>query len=593
MKRNRLLLLLGILLPAPGSLFAQWSGTNPITTLSNVGIGTNSPAAGYKLHVDGDVRFTESAYNSNYITFALPNGENGLTLAQGAGQRADLRFNGSVVKLVAHATSGPPSPENGVAVSTNGFTGIGNASPLTRLQVNQKQRVDFGAFVNGNNTKAALWVRRDFKGTNSAPGLSSYAYGGGGFLFNSVATYSIVGDNDFNEITENVRSGGGFFAGSNLGGAGIVSGFRKGVPSQNLATGLVGYAGLRYSPQTDVSEMDIAVGVEGYAEQGVNTRGGLFMASSSLEAVGVFGDAWITSEAPNSRAYGVYGVGRSGQVQNWGTSGSGEGGVYAYGAAGWAYNGQYNYGVYGTVNTTNPSDYAGYFSGNVFTTGLYMGSDERLKENVRSIENSLDIINRLQPKTYNFRQSDDFKGLNLERGVQYGLIAQELEQVLPALVHETRNPEVSDPQGKVRSKAFDFKTVNYVALIPILIQGIKEQQEQITDLKEQLARLKTGAASGPAVKDGPQSGASSMLYQNNPNPATGATSIRYELAAGAGSAFIVVYDLNGTQLKKFPLELSAAKGSVVIEKGSLQPGMYYYSLLVEGREIKTLKMIIQ
>lgn len=63
----------------------------------------------------------------------------------------------------------------------------------------------------------------------------------------------------------------------------------------------------------------------------------------------------------------------------------------------------------------------------------------------------------------------------LANGKQYGLIAQEVEEVLPELV---KSMKIGDDQ--------EFKSVNYNAHIPILIKAMKEQQEEIENLKNKL-----------------------------------------------------------------------------------------------------------
>jgi len=65
----------------------------------------------------------------------------------------------------------------------------------------------------------------------------------------------------------------------------------------------------------------------------------------------------------------------------------------------------------------------------------------------------------------------------LADGKQYGLIAQEVEDVLPELV---KSMKVGDDQ--------EYKSVNYNALIPILIEAIKEQHEEIEKLKKQIKK---------------------------------------------------------------------------------------------------------
>ncbi len=147
-----------------------------------------------------------------------------------------------------------------------------------------------------------------------------------------------------------------------------------------------------------------------------------------------------------------------------------------------------NYGVYASVNSTNATNWAGYFVGNVFSSTNSYSSDAKLKKGRAPIDDAMAIINRLNPQTYHFK-TDEFAYLNLPEEKQYGLIAQEVESVLPEAVKDIHHPEQKDKDGKEMSPALDFKALNYNAFIPILIQGMKEQQAQIEALKLQNAQL--------------------------------------------------------------------------------------------------------
>ena len=81
------------------------------------------------------------------------------------------------------------------------------------------------------------------------------------------------------------------------------------------------------------------------------------------------------------------------------------------------------------------------------------------------------------------------------------------------------------------------------------------------------------------------------LEQNDPNPFTQTTVVRYTLPESVKSAFLYIYDLNGTQIDQKMLQ-SRGKSSVTLEAGSLAPGMYLYALVADGKVIDTKRMII-
>lgn len=181
----------------------------------NVGIGTITPAskltvrttgifAGYGIeHTDGTVRLTtyldgnsgwlgtRSAHGLNFFindglpsmaidvtgsvvitpnggtggygstTFGTPNGESGLTIkgSGGSPNRADLRFNGSTIKLVAGSGVGPPSSLSGIAVATTGNVGIGTDTPGAKLDVVGDASVSGGLYVGGAASVCAITIR--------------------------------------------------------------------------------------------------------------------------------------------------------------------------------------------------------------------------------------------------------------------------------------------------------------------------------------------------------------------------------------------------------------------------------------------------
>jgi hypothetical protein len=100
-------------------------------------------------------------------------------------------------------------------------------------------------------------------------------------------------------------------------------------------------------------------------------------------------------------------------------------------------------GIYGSASGS-ADDWAGYFVGNVncIGTGYYVGgtfvaSDAAFKTNVLDLEDPLSVLMALQPRSYD-HLVDQYDFLDLPEGRQVGLIAQELELVVPNLVRETR-----------------------------------------------------------------------------------------------------------------------------------------------------------
>jgi hypothetical protein len=109
-------------------------------------------------------------------------------------------------------------------------------------------------------------------------------------------------------------------------------------------------------------------------------------------------------------------------------------------------------------------------NGNATLLGtLTQNSDARLKRNIQSIDNALEKISHLNGYTYNWKDTAR------DQQLQDGLMAQEVQQVLPELV-------AADDKG--------ILSVNYSGLIPVLIEAIKEQQKQNEALQNQIDVLK-------------------------------------------------------------------------------------------------------
>jgi len=104
-------------------------------------------------------------------------------------------------------------------------------------------------------------------------------------------------------------------------------------------------------------------------------------------------------------------------------------------------------------------------------------SDKRLKENITTIDNALDKVMALRGVEYDWTATSR-KGTH-----DIGLIAQEVEEVIPELIteHELCTGEFG---GEGNEKT--FKTVNYDKIVGVLIEAIKEQQVQIDKLKTKL-----------------------------------------------------------------------------------------------------------
>ena len=121
-------------------------------------------------------------------------------------------------------------------------------------------------------------------------------------------------------------------------------------------------------------------------------------------------------------------------------------------------------GIYFNHNTS----YVGGLNYSNTATSLATSSDERLKENIQYSENSLDKINTIKVRQFDWKEDGSHQ--------DYGFVAQELEPIYAYAVHTANNEE-------------ETKSVDYSSLVPLLVKAIQEQQTIIDDLKTRIETL--------------------------------------------------------------------------------------------------------
>ena len=131
---------------------------------------------------------------------------------------------------------------------------------------------------------------------------------------------------------------------------------------------------------------------------------------------------------------------------------------------------------YGESDTTTPgATYALDVSGSIGATAdvvAYVSSDKRLKDNIKNIANPLEKLEKLNGVEFDWNDKQD-----LYKGHDIGVIAQEVEEVLPEIV-ETRED--------------GHKAVKYDRMVALLIEAVKEQQQQIDELRKGNFVIETG-----------------------------------------------------------------------------------------------------
>ncbi len=365
-----------------------------------------------------------------------------------------------------------------------------------------------------------------------------------------------------------------------------------------------------------------AYGVKAVAASGTWTEyGGEFISNGT----GNPGQAWgITALVHGGASYSraVQATSDANATTNFGidATASGTGSNTFYGVSGTASSTSTAASVYGLYGDAAPSvgntitSFALGVNGDAICYGTAYGfSDAALKDDIQDVTGALDRVLQLNPKTYTFRTAE-FPQLNLSHGHHMGLIAQEVEAVLPDLVRDYHHPERVDSLGNVVSQGVDVKVLDYTALLPLLIAAVREQngvivgmQEQLNaaaqtndranDLQQQLDELRAqlsaccasgalqgGNAMGLTATEGAVIGDERKLIIR-PNPFMEQTTLYFSLEKG-GRVQLMANSADGKQLRVLS-EAQHEAGQYQFEWNTtdLSPGVYYVTLLLDGEPI--------
>ena len=286
-------------------------------------------------------------------------------------------------------------------------------------------------------------------------------------------------------------------------------------------------------------------------------------------------------------------------------------------------------GVYGTDTGSSPifrygiydfSDiYAGYFRGKVrVTNGIYATvlsptasaspSDQNgtttLEERGENVTDKLSRVQAVQFLRYNPAKETsaakanfadiDIDSLTPEEldaleedideepeqylsPIQYGLDADQFKAVYPELVYEDANGNVS---------------INYVEMVPLLVQSINELSAKVAELEGTAPKkVKTKAATA-AIEDNVSDIDMVRMDQNKPNPFSESTVITLNIPTEAQTTSIFIYDMSGKQVQSLPIS-ERGETNITVYAGDLAAGMYIYTLVVDGKVSVTRRMIVE
>ena len=386
--------------------------TKPLATLDtrgnslvsgNLGIGTTTPQV--PLHVKGDA-LVETIGSGGNIQLGTPNGETGLSVVKPATSRADLRFDGNTLKLVAAVNNTPPAATNGLAISTAGNVGIGTTTPRAKLNV-------FGSsWFQGDSTplppEAGKGIVMGFAGEQGY--ISSFDYvsnEGRNLLLNNSGGNVGIGTNTPTALLH--VNGGGLFTTTNN--------REVSIGNPNGESGI----GIRNSTNRADVRFDAA--------------------ALRLVAGGGTGPPPATSGITITTS-GNVGVGQTGPLAKLDVAGTLK------------------------VDSLATGGDQGLCRNSVFNTIATCSSSLRYKKQIAPYRRGLDLINRLHPIAFTWKTSGSR---------DLGLGAEDVATVDPLLVTHNDKGEIEG--------------VRYDRLNVVLINAIKQQQDQIEQLRAQNAAL--------------------------------------------------------------------------------------------------------
>jgi|GEM_PF-2641030 len=449
-----------------------------------------------------------------------------------------------------------------------GYTGIGTAQwPKTRLQVHSNENIDaelalFMTIFN-NTTYTDFSSIFTSGGTNAVGSTTSSLFGlTARHDVDDAINYGIIGVSYGNDIHSNHGVLGGGFAENSFETMGV-SGSANGSNNGRL------------------------VGVQGKAEGDGQSWGnfGVWGQCNSIDPngvnVGVFGRGINDDDGEQAMVnIGVHGRANCGTVES-GT--------------------QFNCGIYGqNVGCTDSTyggagyptgSFAGYFDGNVLTTGWSaVLSDRRLKENIKPLSSATERLRKVNVYSYNFKQG---MGLSLSNSLSYGVLADELEKEFPEMVKYVNVINHSDPKNYRNIES--YKSVDYDEFIPLLIQSVKELSDKIDNLdpekstatlaglKEKIESLEKNLNYSAVSRNAELS--SSMTAYPNPSNSDMIIDIR---GSSCNNCWLLISDLSGRLVKQY--NLFNQQDKITLSASEFGSGLFQCSLVEEGNVTSSIKI---
>lgn len=248
----------------------------------------------------------------------------------------------------------------------------------------------------------------------------------------------------------------------------------------------------------------------------------------------------------------------------------------------------------------------------VWTTTSYNFSDGRFKNNIKEEEvKGLEFINLLRPVTYDLdckkftehmvqNMPDSVRKNYLDQdfsavaGIrQSGFIAQEVEAAAKRAGYNFSGVYAPDKNNNT-----DTYGISYYQFVVPLVKAVQEMDKQKTELTQKVEKLqqqldalqqKSGSSTGVGSINSDVTGFS--MAQNEPNPFTHETIVKYNLPQSVNSAYMAVYDLSGKQITTFAIDQKGVS-QITITSEKLAAGIYIYSIVADSKVMDSKRMIV-
>jgi hypothetical protein len=247
-------------------------------------------------------------------------------------------------------------------------------------------------------------------------------------------------------------------------------------------------------------------------------------------------------------------------------------------------------------------------------------SDGRVKKNIKQNVPGLAFINKLNPVTYNLdldaadkiiqtsplkdkdgnsiKVPEEFVAARKAKQeiVYTGLIAQEVEKAAKETGYNFSGVDGAKNDHDVYGLRYSDFVMPLIKSVQELSKKNDEKDDKINDLQKQIDELKSLIVANNQVSSATKQQLSSSiafarLEQNQPNPTSSSTTIKYFIPGQVLNAAIKISNTNGQVIKAVNLS-SQKTGQITIQTNDLTAGSYLYSLVANGKIIDTKKMVI-